>query len=44
LRRVVRALDERIPLGTELAADHVAAILDVCAWAHAEWVRLQGHL
>ncbi len=40
LRRVVRALDERIPLGTELAADQVAAILDVCAWAHAEWVRL----
>lgn len=40
LRRVVAALDERYPPGSELDADGLAAVIDLCAWAHAEWVRI----
>jgi hypothetical protein len=35
-----------VPLGSaggrdaELDADQLAAIVEVCAWAHAEWVRI----
>jgi hypothetical protein len=40
LQRAVLTLDERIVAGSELSTDHVAAIVDVCAWAHAEWIRI----
>lgn len=40
LARVVARLDELIPAGAELTADELAAVLDVCAWVHAEWVRI----
>ena len=40
LQQVVRRLDELVPPGTELNADQLAAILEVCAWTHAEWVRI----
>jgi hypothetical protein len=40
LQRAVRRLDEWIPLDTEPDADQLAAIVEVCAWAHAEWVRI----
>jgi Fic family protein len=40
LQRVVRRLDELLPPGKQLEADQLAAILEVCAWAHAEWVRI----
>lgn len=40
LQNVMRRLDERIPLGQEPAVDPLAAILDACAWAHSEWVRI----
>ena len=40
LQRVVRRLDERIPPDTEPDADQLAAIVGVCAWSHAEWVRI----
>lgn len=40
LQRVVAALDERYPSGSELDADGLAAVIDLCAWAHAEWVRI----
>lgn len=40
LQRAVHRLDELVPPGTEPAADTLAAILDLCAWAHAEWVRI----
>ncbi len=33
-------LDEDLPVGKELDADELAAIIDLCAWAHAEWVRI----
>lgn len=40
LQRVVQRLDELIPAGSELNRDRTKAILEVCAWAHAEWVRI----
>jgi Fic family protein len=30
----------RRPSNSEPNADQLAAILDLCAWAHAEWVRI----
>ena len=40
LQRVVAALDRRFPVGRELDADGLRAVVDLCAWAHAEWVRI----
>ena len=40
LQELVAELDARAPLGRELDADHLAAIVDLCAWAHAVWVRI----
>jgi hypothetical protein len=40
LQRAVATLDERYPAGHELEADGLAAVLDLCAWAHSEWVRI----
>jgi Fic family protein len=40
LQRVIRRLDEWIPRDAELGADQLAAVVEVCAWAHAEWVRI----
>ena len=33
-------LDNLIAQGKDLSADEVGAVIDVCAWAHAEWVRI----
>jgi Fic family protein len=40
LRQIIRHLDEWIPRDAELDTDQLAAIVEVCAWAHAEWVRI----
>jgi Fic family protein len=40
LQQAIRRLDEWIPLDAELDADQLAAIIEVCAWAHAKWVRI----
>ncbi len=40
LQTIVAQLDRAIPIGKELDADQMAAVIDVCAWAHAEWVRI----
>lgn len=40
LQRVVSVLDVRYPVGQELDADGLAAVIDLCAWAHAEWIRI----
>ena len=40
LQSAVAALDERYPSGQELDADGLAAVIDLCAWAHAEWIRI----
>ncbi len=40
LRAAVAALDQRYSVGAELDADGLAAVIDLAAWAHAEWVRI----
>lgn len=40
LNQVLARLDSLIPAGATLNTDTLAAVLDVCAWAHAEWVRI----
>lgn len=40
LRALVKELDSILPAGQEPDADQLAAILDLCAWVHAEWVRI----
>lgn len=40
LKRVVSRLDALIPEGEALNPDQLAAVMDFCAWAHAEWVRI----
>ncbi len=40
LQKTVATLDGLIKPGQELSADDVAAVIDLCAWAHAEWVRI----
>ena len=40
LNQVLARLDSLIPAGTALDTDTLAAVLDVCGWAHAEWVRV----
>lgn len=36
----IRQLDAAIVPDGELDADQLGAVLDLCAWAHAEWVRI----
>ena len=40
LQRLVVKLDTLVPIGAEPDADQLAAIIDLCAWVHAEWVRI----
>jgi len=40
LHVLLAELDAQIPAGREPDADQLAAILDTCAWLHAEWVRI----
>ena len=40
LQSVVAAVDQRFPAGLELDADGIAAVIDLSAWAHAEWIRI----
>lgn len=40
LQMLVAELDADLPSGQKLNADQVAAIIDLCAWAHSEWVRI----
>ena len=40
LQSAVTRLDELVPAGAEPNAGEIEAILDVCAWTHAEWVRI----
>ena len=40
LQQAVKSLDAQIPTGSELHGDQLAAVIDLCAWAHAEWVRI----
>jgi hypothetical protein len=40
LRARVAQLDAALPVGQDPDAAQLVAILDLCAWAHAEWVRI----
>jgi hypothetical protein len=40
LQTALAELDRELPAGREANADQLAAIIDVCAWTHAEWVRI----
>lgn len=33
-------LDRHLPDATERSSEQVMAVIDLCAWAHAEWVRI----
>ena len=44
MRRVVAVLDSQYPPEQELDQDGLAAVIDLCAWAHAEWVRIHPFL
>ena len=40
LRAIVAELDAFLPPGRDPDADELEAILELCAWVHAEWVRI----
>lgn len=40
LIRAVSYLDELIPGGRPASADTLDAVVDLCGWVHAEWVRI----
>lgn len=40
LQKLVAELDALLPIGQEPNVDQLAAIIDLCAWVHAEWVRI----
>ncbi len=40
IQPVIARLDVLIPGGSDPNADQLAAILEVCAWVHAEWIRI----
>lgn len=40
LQPVIARLDALIPAGADPDADQLAALLEVCAWVHAEWIRI----
>lgn len=40
LQMLVAELDAVLPSGLKLNPDQMAAIIDLCAWAHSEWVRI----
>jgi Fic family protein len=40
LQALVAELDALLPMDQEMDADQLAAVIDLCAWVHAEWVRI----
>jgi Fic family protein len=40
LQALVAELDALLPKGQALDADQLAAAIDLCAWVHAEWIRI----
>lgn len=40
LQKAVAALDRLIQPAQDMTADQLAAVIDLCAWAHSEWVRI----
>jgi fido (protein-threonine AMPylation protein) len=40
LQTLVAQMDALLPAGLEPDTDQLAAVVDLCAWVHAEWVRI----
>ncbi|MCF8475569.1 MAG: Fic family protein [Pseudolabrys sp.] len=40
LQSAVATLDRQIKPNQDLTADQLAAVIDLCAWIHSEWVRI----
>jgi len=40
LQTLTAELDSLLPVGREPDVDQQGAIVDLCAWVHAEWVRI----
>lgn len=40
LQKLVGQLDSDLPAGKDLNTDQLAAVIDLCAWAHSEWIRI----
>jgi len=40
LQAAVALLDETLPAGKQLTADQLGLVIDLCAWAHSEWVKI----
>lgn len=40
LLAAVSQFDKGLPIGKDLSGDEVDAVIDLCAWAHAEWIRI----
>jgi hypothetical protein len=40
LQMLIAELDALLPAGQDPDADQLAAIVDLCSWAHVEWVRI----
>jgi len=40
LQALIAELDALLPVDQELDADQLAAVIDLCAWVHAEWLRI----
>jgi hypothetical protein len=40
LQAAVWQFDKALPTGKDLSGEEVDAVIDLCAWAHAEWIRI----
>jgi Fic/DOC family len=40
LQAAVSRFDKALSIGKELTEDEIDAVIDLCGWAHAEWVRI----
>ena len=40
LAQILNHLDTHLPPGSSLSPDQLSAVIEACAWAHAEWVRI----
>jgi Fic family protein len=40
LQRAMKALDGLIKSAQDMSADELAAVINLCAWVHSEWVRI----
>lgn len=40
LKALVASMDSQLQVGQDPDADELEAIIDICSWVHAEWVRI----